>query len=301
MAFKMYSRKKRVGSPPAGVVRRFLCGAAIAVIATLGFVTPSFADCTMTLRWDDDPPYFMDHGGEVIGIDADISREVMRRLGCRLSLVKLPWARALLELLQGRLGMLSGAYRTPDREQYAYYSSVVGLVSPNILFTRQSDKTEFEFAELREVLGSGFKLGVQIDVSYSKEYDALVGDPAYEKNLEYVSQRELLWRMLARNRVDGVIANELTGLYEVQKLGFSSLIGASSIVVSNEPAYFIFSKKLVTPEFVERFDRALQSMLDDGSFQAIVQRYVCTSAAKNRATQNDLQLRPLSCEPQKES
>ncbi len=261
-------------SPSFGPFKRQF---ALVLVSVLCFSASSYADCDISLRWDDDPPYFMVQEGEVVGIDADLVREAMERLGCGLSLKKLPWARALLELRDGRVDMLSGAYRTPEREQYAYYSNVAGLVSPNILFIRRSDEAGFDPVGLRELLKSDFRLGAQINVSYSDEYSALVQNPDYEKNIQYVSRRESLWKMLARNRVDGVVASRLTGLYEIQKLGLNGRITPSSLVVSNKPAFFVFSKASVSSDFVADFDRVLQEMLDDGTFAAIVNRYVCVS------------------------
>jgi polar amino acid transport system substrate-binding protein len=131
---------------------------------------------------------------------------------------------------------------------------------------------------LRQLLESGFRLGAQIHVSYSDEYSALIQNPDYDKTIEYLSRREPLWLMLARDRVDGVVASQLTGLYEIQELGLTGTVIPSSLVVSNRPAYFVFSKATVTAGFVADFDRALQSMLDDGTFTAIVNRYVCVDA-----------------------
>lgn len=245
----------------------------------LCFAAPSYGDCDITLRWDDDPPYFMVEENELVGIDADLVREAMSRLDCRLSFEKLPWARALRELRDGRVDMLSGAYRTPEREQYAHYSGVAGLISPNILFVRRSDEARFDLSGLRALLESEFRLGAQINVSYSDEYSALVRSPEYAQNIQFLSSRESLWRMLARDRIDGVIASQLTGLYEIQELGLSGIIIPTPLVVSEEPAYFVFSKATVGSAFVADFDLVLQAMLDDGTFAAIVNRYVCEPAA----------------------
>ncbi|MGB1836655.1 MAG: substrate-binding periplasmic protein [Marinobacter adhaerens] len=260
----------------------------------LCFSAPSYGDCDITLRWDDDPPYFMVQEGKVVGIDADLVREAMGRLNCGLSFQKMPWARALRELRDGHVDMLSGAYRTPEREEYAHYSEVVGLVSPNILFIRRSDESRFELNGLRQLLESGFRLGAQIHVSYSDEYSALIQNPDYDKNIEYLSRREPLWLMLARDRVDGVVASQLTGLYEIQELGLTGTLTPSSLVVSNKPAYFVFSKATVGPTFVEDFDRELQSMLDDGIFTAIVNRYVCVDAGAGRS---EAAAGPGACSP----
>ena len=80
-----------------------LSKSALVFASVLCFVAPSYGDCDITLRWDDDPPYFMAQEDDVVGIDADLAREAMERLGCSLSLQKLPWARALVELRDGRV------------------------------------------------------------------------------------------------------------------------------------------------------------------------------------------------------
>ncbi|MBK1887980.1 substrate-binding periplasmic protein [Marinobacter sp. DY40_1A1] len=262
---------------PQGAACAVLCKAVVLVVSLLGFAAQSVAECRITMRWDDDAPYFFPQLGHVAGIDADISREIMQRMGCNLSLVKLPWARALVELREGRIDMVSGAHRTSEREKYAYYASTVPTVSPNLLFIRRSDRAEFRFSGLREVLDSGFRLGAQINVSYSEEYSALVQDSRYRGNIEYTSRRDSLWRMLALNRIDGVIADKLTAMHEIQALGLSDRITHSSMVVSNRKAHYIFSKESVSPEFVADFDRALEAMQNDGTYSAIVHRYVCPS------------------------
>ncbi len=264
------------------------------IVSFFCFAAPTFGACNITLRWDDDPPYFMVQEDEVVGIDVDLAREAMRRLGCELTLEKLPWARALVELREGRVDMLSGAYRTPEREKYAHYSAVVGLVSPNLLFIRPLGEESFDFRGLRALLESDFRLGAQIGVSYSDEYATLVQNPDYEKNIQYLSRRESLWRMLARNRIDGVIASKLTGIYEIRELGLGGRIVPSSLVVSDQPAYFMFSRKSVDADFVSDFDLVLQSMLEDGTYEIIVNRHVCALGGDEQASGNEHGACPLA-------
>lgn len=246
------------------------CLMAMAVVAG-----PAHADCQVTARWDDDPPYFMmSDEGEVTGIDAEMSEEALARVGCTVSWVKMPWARALLELRKGSIDMVTGAYRTPEREQYAWYSDVVGLVSPNILFVRRSSLGDLSAESLTEVLAGEFTLGAQIDVSYSAEFDELARQPVYQDKLQYAPRREVLWRMLARERIDGVIASKLTGLYEIGELGLQDRIVATGLVVSDKPAFFMFSRSTVSEDFVHRFDLALHAMVSDGTLHRIVSRHV---------------------------
>ncbi|MEB3733140.1 transporter substrate-binding domain-containing protein [Halopseudomonas pachastrellae] len=63
--------------------------------------------------------------GSVRGISIDTHTTVLERLGCKTVLRKLPWARALRELETGRLDILHGAFRRPEREVYAHFSGQI--------------------------------------------------------------------------------------------------------------------------------------------------------------------------------
>lgn len=270
----------RLNPTTDGSFLRHLRALLIGCAALFAWTPLAFADmhdkpCDLTMRWDNDPPYFSGHGQEVVGIHADVSREVASRMGCTLSLVRMPWARALLELQEGRIDMLSGAYRTPEREKYAHYASVTGLFSPNVLFIRKDDSRDYKNLTLKDLLASDFRLGAQINVSYSSSYDELMEDPFYTRNVEHVSRRHSLWRMLARNRIDGVIASSFTGLYEIKNIGLTADIVPTNLILADKPAYYIFSKATIDEALVASFDAALQSTIDDGTFAEIVDRYVC--------------------------
>ena len=71
---------------------------ALVLAFILCFSAPSYGDCDITLRWDDDPPYFMVQEGKVVGIDADLVREAIGRLNCGLSFQKMACGYALRRL-----------------------------------------------------------------------------------------------------------------------------------------------------------------------------------------------------------
>ena len=233
------------------------------------------ADCEKTLRWDDDPPFSMlMPDGEVAGIDVDLNRAALAQLGCQIRLRKLPWARALRELELGRLDILPGAFRRPERELYAHFSGAVLPPSRNILFMRQQALEQWPVSRLVELQNTPFRLGAQINVFYGPDFQQVMSDPAFTARVTMVANRTSLWRMTERGRIDGVIANEYTGVYEVAQLGLSEQIKASAVVVSSEPAEVAFSKASNDPEFVQAYASVLQQLVADGTYAQIVERYI---------------------------
>ena len=233
------------------------------------------ATCHKTLRWADDPPFSMEaEDGTVVGIYVDANREVLRRLGCAVQLRKLPWARALKELENGRLDILPGAFRRPEREVYAHFSGTILPPSRNILFMHRDALVRWPVSQLRALQHTEFRLGAQINVSYGHDFEELMRDQVWAARVFMSANRLNLWRMTGKGRIDGVIADENTGAYEIHQLGLTDQIVPSSIVVSSDAAEVAFSKQTVDQGFVQAYAQAQRELVADGSHHRIVPRNV---------------------------
>lgn len=235
----------------------------------------ALAACEKTLRWDDDPPFSMQTtDGGVVGISVEINRAALARLGCQTKLRKLPWARALKELELGRLDILPGAFRRPEREAYAHFSGPVLPPSRNILFMHPQAMQRWPVTRLLELQHSEFRLGAQTNVAYGADYQQLMNEPAFAARVSMATSRNNLWRMMGKGRIDGVIADEHTGAYEIRQLGLGEQIRATAVVVSSDAAEVAFSKQSTEPDFVQAYADALRELVVDGSYERIVQRHV---------------------------
>lgn len=238
--------------------------------------------CEKTVRWANDPPYDMpDADLHARGATSDLMREVLRRMDCKPRFIELPWARGLRNLENGSLDILPGALITPEREAFAYFSAPIHR-SPNVLFMNRETARRFAFDSLRDISNSNFRLGIQIGVVYSREYAELIKQANFKARTVEVSDRRGAWQMLSAGRLDGLIADEVTGLLELQQLGLTRQVVRSPLVVSEEPAVVAFSRKSLQPEFVEQFNAALETVVADGTYVRITQPYLpCPVSAAN--------------------
>lgn len=230
--------------------------------------------CELRVRWSDDPPYSMrGSDGQLIGLNVEQVTQTLTRLGCRPKWVELPWARALVELEAGRLDLLPGGLRRPEREAYAYFVAQHAL-SHNRLYVRQEARAEMGAATtLREVLRPGLRLGVQIGVVYGPEYAELLAQPDFRARLTQAAARRNLWQMLALGRVDGVLASEASARWELAQLGLQGRIVATDVMLSNEPAFLLIGKRSVEPALVQRYREANDALEADGTMARIVRKY----------------------------
>jgi len=230
--------------------------------------------CNKTIRWYDDPPYaFRGKDGTLQGLDVDLARTALQRMDCSATFVEMPWARALIELEAGRLDILPGALRRPERERFAYFSRPTNR-SPNVLFIGKLAAQRYQIRELADVMGTRFRLGAQIGVAYGPAYDSLLKEPDFASRLSLITSRRGAWKMIGLNRLDGLIADEASGLVELKELGLTHAVAKTRLVVSGDASMFALSKRAVSPEFVARFDHALDAMIGDGQYRRIRQRYI---------------------------
>ncbi|WP_408004240.1 substrate-binding periplasmic protein [Pseudomonas knackmussii] len=241
----------------------------------LAFLPAYLLACEKTLRWDDDPPFSMQlEDGSVGGIYVDLNRHVLERMGCRTILVKLPWARALKELENGHLDVLPGAFRKPEREVYAYFSGAIWKPSRNILFMRKELQAQYPLHDLLDLLSTSFRLGAQVGVAYGESYQQLMSHTDFAGRVFFNANRLNLWHMIDKERLDGIIADENSGLYELRQLGLSERIVATDVVVSSDASEVAFSKRSNTPEFADHYAQEMRAVVDSGEYQHIVDRYL---------------------------
>lgn len=259
----------------ARLLRLLAVGAVMAALCMGNAV----AQCIKTVRWSDDAPYsFKSPGGEISGFNTDLIRAALKGLNCEAKFVELPWARALRELEQGRLDILPGALRTPEREKFAYFSRPINR-SPNVLFVAKAAAAKYRLTALTDIPGTAFRLGAQIGVAYGADYDTLVKTPAFAAQITQVTSRRSAWKMIEQDRLDGIISDEVTALVELQQLGLSDTIVKTDIVVSSDASMLALSQAALTPEFVKELDRSLDAMLQDGRYQKIREQYIPCSAS----------------------
>lgn len=256
-------------------------GALIALGAASLVASAPATACSKRLRWNDDPPYSMRlPDGRISGWSVDLAQAVLQRMGCRVVLEEMPFARALAELKAGHLDMLDGAFPLPERQAYAHFSMPLAR-SRNLVFIRRSDAPRFQANSLAELYQTGWRFGAQVGVVYGPAYAALQQDGRFRAKLQVVPRRQSLWQMLALGRVDVVMADELSATHELAAAKLTDVIVATALVVSDEAAPMAFSKATTDAAFVQGFDATLLAMVADGSYERLRQRYGLKGVAPN--------------------
>lgn len=148
------------------------------------------------------PPWIIDaEPGKYTGIDIDIIKKVAEEMDQKLELLECPFARCLKMLETGVVDIMTGLFKTSDRQKYIHFVEPGYLRDPPKVFYRRHDTADWDrYSHLYSI-----RVGVVRDTKYFPKFDA---DNNIVKVL-IVDNNQLI-SMLQKGRIDTFIATEST-------------------------------------------------------------------------------------------
>jgi len=246
-------------------------GIRTALAGVLLTVVPGFgnAACDLVAGYTAEPPYhYPNEDGKIIGIDADILRIVLSDIGCDIRFEILPWKRTLAQIKGGQTDTTMGASFKDERAKFAHYSGPY-RGQPHVIAIKKS--ANVVAASLKEFLEDGNRLGVVLGWHYTDEIRALLDAPRYGSQIVLAPRFENLVKMHNADRFLGFLTNPsvLAGLIGREKLKRDYHM----IFADTDTLHFLFSKKSVSEDIAQRFNKRLEENLRSGFFFDICRKY----------------------------
>ncbi|WP_409422814.1 transporter substrate-binding domain-containing protein [Pseudaeromonas sp. ZJS20] len=227
----------------------------------------------LSVGYDQWPPYhYRQADGQMAGFAIEVLEGVAKRMGCALQYKERPWRRVLLEVEAGTTDVAMEAYYNDERARIASFSEPYNPSSAH-LWVRQG--SQLPQSDLKLLVESGFRLGVTKSFFYGPQMQGL----RHHANVEEVEDEQQNYAKLLKGRLDGFLGDTLATRWAIDHQGLANQIQRADLVVYQAPAAFMLSKKSVSPAQVSAFNQALLAMKQDGSYQAILDRYMGTMAA----------------------
>ncbi len=241
-----------------------VCGLSLlSAMATANPLCPT----PMLVGWDQWPPYhYRDDQGVLQGYAVEVLQRVMQKMDCQLQFRERPWRRQLQELRQGEAHIAMEAYYNEDRAKYALYSDAY---NPSTVTLWVRPEQQIQAPNIGALLATGFLLGITKDFFYGPEFEPY----RHQKNIETVLAEETNYAKLHKGRIDGFLGDLLATTWGLKQHHMEHNVKAAPLTIYSAPAFFMFSKRSVSPEFVDRFNQALRQMKKSGEYQKILDRY----------------------------
>ena len=204
------------------------------------------------------PPYEFYEGQEIVGIDAEISAAIAEKLECELKIEDMAFDSIIAAVSSGKADFgLAGMTVTEDRLESVNFSATYATATQVVIVTEDSEITGV--ADL-----DGKTIGVQLGTTG----DIYAGDIA-DATIERSNKGFEAVQALTQGKIDAVIIdNEPAKVFVAENEGTKILEEDFAV---EEYAAAIAKDNT---ELLEKVNTALAELTEDGTLQAIVDKYI---------------------------
>lgn len=205
------------------------------------------------------PPFaFREANGDLIGFDVEITTEVAKRLGVGVEYVTMPFKGLMAALDSKRFDMIANQMGITAERKAIYDFSKPYVNSGSQLLVHKDETTINSMADVK-----GRKFGA----SQGSNYEKMLRDAGAEVVL-YTSNATLFADIAAR-RIDGTLNDRLQVAYLVKQ-------GTQPLKAAGEPTKGVdvgLMMRKGETTLVTEVDKALDAMLQDGTYKAISEKW----------------------------
>ena len=229
-------------------------------------------------QWD---PYqyevVKDELKHLTGLDVQLLKAVFGKMGIELQIDPVSWRQHQLDVKDGTRDIAGGAFRSKEREEYAYYS-IPYRSEKDMLYVRKGEQKKFNFKtaeELVKILESGtYKLGVIDGYFYGSTLMQYINDPQYADRIIKVKDDRDNFTNLLENKIDTFPIDHLVGATLGWRHGWQKQVVEMPNPVFEDSIHVLFSKKTTSPELVDRFNQTLLQMQHSGEYNKVMRNYL---------------------------
>ena len=211
-------------------------------------------------------PYYYSENGIIKGAVIEIIEHISQHLEHTVKYEEYPWPRMQHYLRIGQVDMVPIYLKTPDRTKYAAFPDTPSFYESYYFYALTNTPKVFD-GNLQSI--AGLSIGEVRGYSYGVKYDNF----NLLNRFQVAGEGQLL-RMLLKNRVDLIIANQAVVDDHVKKMKVEHEIDRLSPMIAKTPAYFAFSKAVTGNEaLASEFSDALKQFVKTQKYQDILHKY----------------------------
>lgn len=214
------------------------------------------------IYYTDFEPFSFNDNGTMRGIYVDITKLAFKRMKTPYVGEGYPFKRALIMASKGQ-GIVVGILKTKEREKKLTFSEPM-FPDKIILFVKKGKA--FPYKSIEDLAGK--TIGTKLGWSYGKAFDKAKVDKVFEI---MIGDADTNFKRLINNRTDAYV-DTLGGWVDAKKLGVLDKIEQLPTPVSISNVY-IAVKKNTKLDLLKRFNKTVQEMKKDGSYDEILKKY----------------------------
>jgi polar amino acid transport system substrate-binding protein len=239
------------------------------VLIILAVASPVLAEDVIKFAYAQDAkPFSWNEDGKMQGIFIDVVNEtIQNRMGLSATHQGHPWKRSQHLVRSGKADAL--VTNGPMRNSWAKHSTEVVVTIKHVLFVKANGP---KFDQLKKVHAiedlKPFKLVDERGSSWA------------QKNLEekgidvhWVADKNTMYRMVAKGRVDAVAYEPFTARFHIKTLGLQGQLIELPLETRELPFHIVIGNSSPHVKLLPKIDDVLLQMKQDGTMQRIYDKY----------------------------
>ena len=248
----------------------------IILFLLISFLCTNLYAKSITLVTLEAPPLEYLENNKAKGINVDIVKEALKRIGYDVNIQFVPWKRALVLVKEGHVHGIIDASFTKERAIYLHYPKEEIYSESWYAFKKKSmDLTlDKDFSNAKNIT-----LGISRGFVYGGKIQEAIDNNMF-KFLDETHNNELNIKKVYAGRFDMFIGVKKTILNLAKKIGYEDKISIVKMtgtdddyLLSSSKTYLAFSKEKVSQKTVNDFSKMLLQMKSDGTIDKIKKRY----------------------------
>jgi polar amino acid transport system substrate-binding protein len=218
---------------------------------------------------DDWDPYEVVVDGKQAGLASEVLVSVLDSIkASHEDIVTYPWSRGEKMLADGDLDVLYSASRSEKREQFSFLPAEPIIESKWVVFANKADGLKYGgLDDLKDKT-----VGVVNDYAYTAEFWTALKTTG---KFEAATGDEPNFKKLGAKRVQFVACEYAVGMALAKKLGMQNdVVAFTDAPIKSTGLYYLFSKKTVTQDFVDKFSAALKQFKATPEYDKIYHKYL---------------------------
>ena len=220
------------------------------------------------------PPYEYYDGDTIVGIDAEIAQAIADKLGCELVIEDMAFDSIIASVQSGKINFgMAGMTVTPEREQQVSFTASYATGVQVVIVPEGSDITSTDDLFNREGTLIGVQMATTGDLycTWDLEDAGLATVERYNKGADAVAA-------LVSGKVDCVVIDN-----EPAKAFVAANEGLVILDTEYTTENYAICVNKDDAEFLEKINGALEELINDGTVQSIIDKYITADAAAEEA------------------
>lgn len=209
------------------------------------------------------PPWIIETETGFEGIDIAILDALMKAVGRPYRLIPCPWLRCLKLMEQGKADLMSGLFRSPDRERYLQYIEPPYYRDPPKTFYT-ARRRALQLRRYEDLVP--LKIGVIAGTLYFPRFD----EDAQLNKWAFSEERQLVDLVLA-HRLDAFISTELQADFLLEQAGVTAEFAKHHLEdIPQGYSYLAVSRATAQADLHATLSRVAERLQREGEFQRLI-------------------------------